>query len=203
MPKWKSKYEDGRKYSATWEKTFVWCKKFSDTSEDAFCKLCFKSIQPKLSSLKKHEESAGHQQRIPKTQPTISSGLNLIRTQRETNKISGATKAAEIELAVTILCHSAIQSVDHFNDFLKKKYGENSTAGNVRLRRSKCAALIKNVVTSAFKKEMINELNCKPYALLIDEFTDVGTTKLLCICVRYVSLKKKEIGTIFSASFQF
>ncbi|GFN86936.1 Zinc finger mym-type protein 1 [Plakobranchus ocellatus] len=120
--------------------------------------------------------------------------MSLARKAREANAPSNLTKAAEIELAVTVLCHSAIRTVDYFNSFLQK-YGENSTISKVKLHRTKCAAVIKNIVAPSFKAEMLDELRDKPFTLLIDESTDVGTTKLLCVCVRYVSLKKKEICT--------
>jgi len=38
--------------------------------------------------------------------------------------------------------------------------------------------------------------NC-PYSLIIDESTDVGTVKYLCVCIRYFSMKTQKILVCF------
>jgi len=48
--KWKSSYDEGQKYNSNWEKTFLWLKKASDGSEDAYCKLCHTTIITRYSN---------------------------------------------------------------------------------------------------------------------------------------------------------
>lgn len=196
MPKWRTKYEDGRKYCASWEKSFPWCRNESTTSSNAFCKLCSVSIQPKLSSLKKHETSDGHKARASKSQPAVETVLGLNRSSRNLASIKDVTKCAEIELSVNIACHGAIRSVDHLCEFFTK-HGQGSTLGNLKLHRTKCAQVIRKVVSPEMKKDLLEDLKDKPYALLVDESTDVGSIKLLCVCVRYMSPKNNAITTAF------
>ena len=195
MPKWKANYEGGRKYNQEWEKTFPWCKKATDRSS-AFCKLCSTTIQPKSASLKKHEESAGHKTRVSNTQTRI--GDAFTRTARQSKSQDDLTKAAELELAVNIACHGSIKSVDHISELLKK-HGQGSTLGSIRMHRTKCAAIIKNVIAPVLKEQVAKEIKDKPYALLVDESTDVSTNKLLCVCVRYFSEDKSDIITALIA----
>lgn len=117
-----AKTSKGRKYHKEWELTYSWCRKHSDGSEDAFCKLCHVTVQPKLASLLKHQSSNNHQKRVPKNQPT----LKPIVSQR-TLGISDRTKSAEIELAVAITCHSSILSVDHIGEIIKKTWNKQLT----------------------------------------------------------------------------
>ena len=60
MPKWKPLYDTRRKYNQQWEKNFFWVNKAPGLSEEAFCKLCFCNIEPKLDSLHNHEKTGKH-----------------------------------------------------------------------------------------------------------------------------------------------
>lgn len=53
------------------------------------------------------------------------------------------------------------------------------------MHRTKCSAVLKNVVSAALLEELITELKSSKYSLLIDESTDIGGMKHLCLCVKY------------------
>lgn len=108
--KWKASYDSGRKYNKTWESKFSWLSKASDGSEDAFCKLCHVVIKPKQSNLTKHEKSEKHTQRVKAL--TSVKPIHVVGNPTITDEV----KAAEIELAVTMACHSSIQTIDHLGD---------------------------------------------------------------------------------------
>ena len=76
----------------------VWCKQAPDGSGSALCKLCSVNIYPKISSLKNHQESAKHQQKLPpivsKTPgATTTLDSTIIKTPRQK---TGITKAVII-----------------------------------------------------------------------------------------------------------
>ena len=62
--KWKGTYDSGRKYNKAWEGKFSWLTKASDSSEDAFCKLCHAMIRPKQANLTKHEKTEKHMKHV-------------------------------------------------------------------------------------------------------------------------------------------
>ena len=98
---------------------------------------------------------------------------------------SRATKVAELKLAVNVACHSAIRSVDHLGEVLKEVFPCDATA-QLRLHRTKCGALIKNVVAPDLLRQLIGDMGVNQhYSLLIDESTDVGCKKM-CVygCIK-------------------
>lgn len=68
---------------------------------------------------------------------------------------------------------------------------------DISVHRTKCSALIKNVLSPAVLKELLTDLKNQPYSLIIDESTDIGMEKQLCVVVRYFSKEKAGIGTTF------
>ena len=76
-------------------------------------------------------------------------------------------------------------------------HGKGSILEDVRMHRTKCAGLIKNVIPPTLKSDLIEDLSGKKYTLIVDESTDISLHKHLCILVRYFSDKKSDIVTTF------
>ncbi|KYN02975.1 Zinc finger MYM-type protein 1 [Cyphomyrmex costatus] len=107
-------------------------------------------------------------------------------------------KAKQIDLclAVHIAAHTAVRSIDHLGELLSV-LGKGSALENIRIHRTKCSKLIKNVISPAMLTELINDIDNQKFSLIIDESTDVSVIKYLAFCVRYFSLKRKSIITDF------
>ena len=60
MSKWKSEYEARRKFVPLWSRKYPWVIRAPDGSQRAYCKTCCRTLNPKLSVLMKHSESADH-----------------------------------------------------------------------------------------------------------------------------------------------
>lgn len=106
-------------------------------------------------------------------------------------------KKAEIMLAAAVGCHCAIKNVDCFGEIIKTMCGEGAAASHLSIKRTKCTAIIKNVISAQFKSDIKTNMHDRPYAVLLDESTDVGCTKILAICARYYSVKESAILTEF------
>ena len=189
MPKWKSSYGSNRKYNVQWEKIFVWLTKSTDGSKSAYCKLCRCNIVPRLSNLTNHGATEKHKKN------TTSSQKNLLVIKTST-KIDDEVKIAKLQIAVSMSCHSAIRTIDHMSEIMVA-HESGSTLGQIKLLRTKCIALIKNVISPELKSDLIQDLQNKKYTLIIDESTDVSTQKYLCIVIRYLSDKTNQIATSF------
>ena len=87
-------------------------------------------------------------------------------------------KALDIKLAVHIAVHSSIKSIDHLGELLKV-LGKGSKLENIRIHRTKCSQLIKNVIAPAMLTELIKDVGEEPYSLILDESTDVSVMKYL------------------------
>ena len=65
------------------------------------------------------------------------------------------------------------------------------------MHRTKCACLIKNVISPTLKSDLIDDLSGKKNALIVDESTGISLHKHLCILASYFSDKKSKIVTTF------
>ena len=135
-------YDNSRTYRSSWESTYSWLKP-SCNGTKASCKLCHIDMQPRLSLIKRHEESAKHQQNIPRE--TILT-QKVITTPR-IKEISDNTKAVEIELSAAVACHCSIMSIDHLGEIITR-HGKGSCLENVKLHRTKCSSIIKDCISS-------------------------------------------------------
>ncbi|EFN81622.1 Zinc finger MYM-type protein 1, partial [Harpegnathos saltator] len=106
--------------------------------------------------------------------------------------ISNKEKETDILLAVYIAIHSSVRGIDHLSEIYNR-----ISKDTVRLHRTKCSLLIKKVIAPTLLNDLLHDLKNCPYSLLIDENTDVGTVKYLCICVRYFSKKTQKILVCF------
>ena len=139
------------------------------------------------------KKTTKHQLKVApqRNQPLIP----VVRTPRNPAK-TAETKTAELHLAVAIACHSAILSVDHIGDIVKK-HGSGSHWGSLQLHRTKCSGLIKNLLSPCISAEIMEDFQDAKYALIIDESTDCSSQKHLCILIRYFSRKSNKIVTRF------
>lgn len=69
----------------------------------------------------------------------------------------------------------------------------------LHLRKTKCAALIKNVIPPLLLADLIKDIGSLKYPIITDEPTDVSTEKLLSICAKYNPQSKNDIVTEFLA----
>jgi len=76
-------------------------------------------------------------------------------------------------------------------------HGKGSTLEEIKIHRTKCECLIKNIISPSVKSDLIDDFKGRKYAIFIDESTDISIQKHLCSLLRYVSEKKNEIITAF------
>ena len=109
MSKWKGSYDSGSLYHTDWQKEGglqeEWVTRANDGSQQAFCKVCGKNLQPRKATLKAHEDSRDHQQRISAVSSTRANVFqtNGLRKQERSEEL----KKAELELAAAVSCHCA------------------------------------------------------------------------------------------------
>lgn len=87
-------------------------------------------------------------------------------------------------------------AVDHLSDLCKHRFGD-SKSGDLRVHRTKCTNIIKNVLAPHFIEEIVSDLGDQEYSLLLDESTDISVSKILGISIRYFSRSLKTIISTF------
>jgi len=106
--------------------------------------------------------------------------------------VDNSVKVAELKVAAHIACHSSIRTVDHLGEIVKDVSGKD-----IALHGTKCTALVKRVLSPSVHEQLLNDLKDCNYSLIIDESTDIGLQKQLCIMVRYFSTAQDRIVTTF------
>ena len=147
--RWKGSYDSSRCYSTEWEKRFVWVTKAPNSTKSAYCKLCRCVLKAKKDVLNTHAKTEKRQ----KCARTANSSQNIPYTCKRTENTPDSVKQVELELAACMACHSAVCSVDHISETVKRR-GGNTTSGKIQPHRTKCTKLISNVITVVIKNDM-------------------------------------------------
>lgn len=161
------------------------------------CNLCQCILTPKLSDLKAHALTKKHK---------ASAGL-LTDIAKQTSlpfttveKIDD-TKLAEGRIAVFVAAHTSVATCDHISCLCKSIFSDSNIASRIQLKRSKCSAIIKNVLYPQFVQDLKDSIGNKYYSLLIDESTDISVMKYLGVAVIYHDeLSEKIVSTFLSLS---
>ncbi|XP_068143897.1 uncharacterized protein [Drosophila tropicalis] len=85
--------------------------------------------------------------------------------------------------------HAAIAPVDHLSELCHNKFGDSE----IKLHRTKCTSLIKNVLAVHFKEDLREDVGNAKYSLLIDKTTDISITKILGVPIIYFSVHRQDM----------
>lgn len=167
-----------------------WLSKAQGDDTKAYCKLCTCIITAKLSDLEKHRATAKHKRAEEPFSYQRQRTLPFERVDNESRK-------SEAQMAMFIAEHCALRVVDHLTDMCKACFSDSKGCKDLKLKRSKCSALICNVIAPHFKQELIDDIGSRKFSLIIDESNDISVTKLLGIGIRYFSASRKTFVTTF------
>jgi hypothetical protein len=166
-----------RKYNTAWESQ-DWAKGWlkhvkqgpsgsvgPNGSNEAFYYVCRTSLRADVNDLKRHASTKIHKQQAAK--PGKKSTILNYATTSGTTSFNKEQKEIDMNLAVYIAYHRCIRSVDDLDEILRKiGTTKGSRLENLRLHRTKCSMLIKNVIAPALLKEIVNmSYKCQLYPI--------------------------------------
>ncbi|KAL7723182.1 hypothetical protein ACLKA6_018412 [Drosophila palustris] len=96
------------------------------------------------------------------------------------------TLEQEAALCLFIAEHASFAQVDHLGNLCVKYFEGDNSAARMRLHRTKCTNIIKNVLGLHFSEELRSDIGDSKFSLQIDESTDISVTKLLENIEEYV-----------------
>lgn len=92
---------------------------------------------------------------------------------------------AEIRIAAFVAEHNiAIAAVDHLVALIKKLQLNEDSIKQLTCNRTKCTALINNVIGESSFESLVNNLRNQKFSLLVVESTDHSSIKNLAVVVR-------------------
>ncbi len=86
---------------------------------------------------------------------------------------------------------------DHLVLVLKDIFHDSQIAQNITLGRTKTTAITKHVIGDCYSESLTEILKRKKFSVLIDESTDIGNVKTLCVVVRFLDEGPRKIQTRF------
>lgn len=160
----------------------------------AKCKYCKTNLKAHKSGLEDHSTTKRHKNNVEKDKAakTCSKISNVF-----TPIVSESTKIMELKLAAFIAEHSSIKTTDHLVEILPKLDVKSINLSKLKMHRTKCSMLIKNVLGPIMSKDLIKEIGESAFSLIVDESTDVSTKKILCIMIRFFSENLGKVVTTF------
>lgn len=96
-------------------------------------------------------------------------------------------KRAEIKLTAFFAEHNvAIQTADHLIELCKKMFHDSQIVKRMTLDKTKCTAILTNVIAKTVQEEIALHLQNTPFSVLVDESTDKSNDKNFCVLVKYI-----------------
>ena len=108
--------------------------------------------------------------------------------------MSNPTKEADLQLAAFVGVHCSVKTIDHLGEILKK-VAKGSVLQTIRFHRTKCTAVVQEVISPSYRDELLKDVGKFDYALIVDEVTDMFTTKFMGVCIRYFSQSRQKMVT--------
>lgn len=171
--------------------TWLICKRKPDGAKYAQCKYCNCALAPKYSDLKVHRTSKKHQSATAVLCPTQTQ----IYFEKKTDDNSAS--AAEGRAALFIAEHCSIVTADHFTEFVRKSFSDSAAGKDYHMKRTKCAAIIMNVLYPHCKEDVKADIGSSKYSIIVDESTDIAVTKYLAVSIIYHSAQRSDIVRTF------
>lgn len=147
------------------------------------CKLCNSDGRAGKSEIEKHAAGAKHKNIVESAQ-CATSVLDMPSVSGE-NRIERKVKEAEIRLAAVVSkLNLPFSASDELIPVIKAVCPDSDVAKKLKCGKTKCAAIVKNVLGRKKSDELINLLRENCFSLMVDESTDRGCTKHLALVAR-------------------
>lgn len=138
-----------------------------------------------ITALKRHALSKKHMERCK----TIDSvGADRMPKHTVSTENSSTTKARQAEIMIASLIADNDLSFalsDELTKLIQNLDLDEKAKNKIKCNRSKCSAIICNVTGKYVFMKLINILQNQKFSLIIDESTDISTSKNLALTVRY------------------
>ncbi|XP_026825321.1 uncharacterized protein LOC113561913 [Ooceraea biroi] len=158
----------------------------------AYCKYCKCSLLAHKKDLLNHCKSSKHERHVK-----LDKEAKLDKYINITPHFTDTQKRAELKLSIFIAEHSSISTVNHLCELLPKIDSNSTILSNLRLHKTKCRMLLKKVIAPCMFLELVEDIADSLFSIIVDESTDLASDKVMCIMIKYYSVKRKEIITTF------
>lgn len=161
-----------------------WLRQSPGDVHKATCIACRATFTAELSVIKNHAKSKPHL--ANKNSICKQPKINQLFVDKTKDNFEHQVQHAEIRTAALLaeknIPFNAVGSIIARD---KKCYPDSKIAQSVKINRTKATGIVKFVIGRVENENLIDILKHNKFSIIIDESTDVGTIKNLCICVRF------------------
>lgn len=170
-------------FKESWKKEFKWAVSNTD-GVSATCIVCNIVIKGSVSHLKRHDCSETHKKKFKAAEQTPSVKKVFDSTpEKSTNNL---VKEAELKLVAFLAEHNLpFNLIDHFVLMCSSAFPDSKIAKNITMKRKKATQIATNVIGPTNKEYLISDLRKEYFSLIIDETTDISSSKCLALIARY------------------
>ncbi|CAK1597844.1 unnamed protein product [Parnassius mnemosyne] len=169
----------------------AWLRPSNKGDYFAFCTFCNTDLSigsAGKNDLFRHTKTNKH----VNSSPGGSSSQTLL-TDLISNKNLEPVKRGEILLAAFIAEHNIPMNImEHLPQLIKNMCPDSQIAKSISCDRTKTTAIVKNVTGITAKQMTIEKLQKLKFSLIVDESTDRGCVKHLCIVARFFERKVED-----------
>lgn len=114
---------------------------------------------------------------------------------KESTNVKDAISRAEIIVAaMAVEHHFSYKFMEHLSEIFPKIFPDSEIAKSYASKRTKCSAIVNNVLAESFKKDLLKDIHqAQHFSLIIDESTDISTDSVMAIVVKYFDLQKQSV----------
>lgn len=134
-----------------------------------------------ITAVKKHDTSVKH----INMKKSINENQNLFAMCHKARDVETQTKELALQITAFIAQNDLPLSLAaSLLDWLKNMRFDKTAIDKTTCDRTKCTALLKGVLGRSSCDSLVNHLQERFFSLIIDESTDISTSKHLALCVR-------------------
>jgi len=150
------------------------------------CKCCNTDLKGGLALVRRHAASTKHKKNAEATKNCS------IATIEDLSSLTLVLREIEVGMCFYLIEHDeSLYSSDHlvalFKSAYQKLHPDSLKVRSLTCNREKAAKIVQNVIGSEGERRIILKMKSSIFSLLIDESTDITSTKLLSVVIRSVS----------------
>lgn len=174
-----------------------WLQEVPQNTSKFKCKLCNAEILLKggKQDVNRHGTSKKHLEKM-KLKKSTTSVVSFLEQKKKDASLKEKIAIAEIKLSTFFADNNiAISLVDNLVPVIKSSFADPNVVNGISLGRTKTTKILNNVLCPVETNNLIFLLKNTLFSILVDESTDVGMDKYLCILVRYVCPKSGKLNS--------
>lgn len=168
-----------------------WLTRADGDPTKAYCTFCKRGIGAEITTLRRHKKTKLH--------ATSEDMAHTVSPEADPAPPATHTTNA-VALATVLLCCFLAENnlpfslADQLVSVQKRMFPDSIIAQTMSVRRTKCTEVVR-ALGKAANEELVKKLRVCKFSIIIDETTDISSTKSCAIVVRYLDTDTNTIKT--------